>query len=416
MTTDTRKRTLLIPRKHADPKYTGDDHRVYGGGGQTPRGTQETTSWRTSGSPEFLEPDYLGSWDSGHEFYTTKTSFRSSYPDVRLRFAEAFGVPSGTFTGSLVFNLGFDPWPAKFTTPRSKANMLGTQLINSAIPNKPQAGLAQFVGELRDLPQLFGHAVTRHGPIRGTGGEFLNVEFGWAPFIRDLQKAARSLQHASAITRQLLRDSGKVVRRRRSLPNEVTFTQGTTSAADSYMFKGLSFLDNTINFSQGRQPILSEVTRTTTTWFSGAFTYHLPDGDDVIARLNRFEKQANHLLGLELDASVVWELAPWSWLADWNGTIGKVLSNASLLDGVNQVMRYGYLMRETHEMATYRLPTISFRNGWVASSVTNRYLRITKERFRATPYGFGLDVGSYSPVQWAILGALGMSKAPRTLP
>jgi len=38
-----------------------------------------------------------------------------------------------------------------------------------------------------------------------------------------------------------------------------------------------------------------------------------------------------------------------------------------------------------------------------------------KTRVRASPYGFGLSLDGLSDKQWSILGALGLTKAPRSL-
>jgi len=104
-------------------------------------------------------------------------------------------------------------------------------------------------------------------------------------------------------------------------------------------------------------------------------------------------------------------------LVDWFVDVGSMLSTASLLSSDGLVLRYGYLMQHTRHTKTYRVTDgFQFNNGSRSGPVTNTLHRETKERVKATPYGFGLSLTGLSTRQWAILGALGLTKAPRILP
>jgi len=47
----------------------------------------------------------------------------------------------------------------------------------------------------------------------------------------------------------------------------------------------------------------------------------------------------------------------------------------------------------------------------------SQFFQVTqKERYRASPYGFGTNPENYSPSQWAILAALGLTKGGNKLP
>jgi len=151
-----------------------------------------------------------------------------------------------------------------------------------------------------------------------------------------------------------------------------------------------------------------------TYWFSGAFTYYLSPGKDLLGRMVRYEQLANKLLGSRLTPEVLWELAPWSWLVDWFVDIQTALRTATLLENDGLVVRYGYLMRTTARVNTVTVDRIRFKPKTLYNIAHSKHL-LVKERARSTPFGFGLNPNTFSARQWAILGALGLTKAPKTL-
>jgi len=393
--------------------------------------TQETESYRTESSDSVADDESLlafdkrGEHDNGNEFFTTKTSVRYSHP-YKILYGGAWDGTSGsaqsTFRGPLIPFVRSDRISVD-SAPRltnSELVLYGTRAINATIPTQPKAGLAQFLGELREgLPRLVGSDLfrSRAKDARSLGSEYLNVQFGWLPLVSDVRKTAQAVLDHSNILKQLQRDSGKVVRRRFYFPDEVTSSFLEDVRNDGY--GNLLGPDGSMgvgHYVPGMeyQPISQEITIVKKTWFSGAYQYYLPKDDTLMGKLELFEAKANHLLGTRLTPSVLWELAPWSWLADWVGTIGISLENAELLSSDNLVLRYGYLMRQTTFQKTLRIADPGHIDRSIRDvSVTLR--RVTKERRRATPYGFGLDTSAFNARQWAILGALGMTKAPRTL-
>jgi hypothetical protein len=151
--------------------------------------------------------------------------------------------------------------------------------------------------------------------------------------------------------------------------------------------------------------------------------YHLEPHEGLLGRLDAYEQNANRILGARPSIETLWNLAPWSWLSDWWLDIGTVISNARLLGEDGQVLRYGYLMKHSKVRSTYRLNTgvemyYTFTGGTkpaYTGPITNIVTRETKERVKATPYGFGITLASLSAKQWAILGALGLTRAPSVL-
>jgi hypothetical protein len=148
--------------------------------------------------------------------------------------------------------------------------------------------------------------------------------------------------------------------------------------------------------------------------FSGAYSYLLQEDDSFFHRMERYVQLANKLIGVRITPDVLWELTPWSWLADWEANIGVNITNATALGHDNLALRWGYLMRTTHY--THYLSTSTFPSYGGFERPIHSTWRITKkERIRSTPFGFSLNPDGFTNQQWAILGALGMTRSPRSL-
>jgi hypothetical protein len=159
--------------------------------------------------------------------------------------------------------------------------------------------------------------------------------------------------------------------------------------------------------------------RTTTSsykriWFTGAYSYYLSEDTTNLGRYRMYAEKARYLLGFELTAEVLYELAPWSWLIDWFTNLGTLVSNATKLSQDGLVIRWGYLMTEQVNTVTYTLSGVrshDLRTTLGPSTLTLSTTR--KSRVKASPYGFGLNPSSFTARQWSILAALGMTRAPR---
>jgi hypothetical protein len=120
--------------------------------------------------------------------------------------------------------------------------------------------------------------------------------------------------------------------------------------------------------------------------------------------------KARKVLGIQLTPGAIWNLAPWSWAADWFSNAGDVLQNLDswIIDGL--VVRYGYMMETTIVRDTYTMvgPT-GYPGNPLASDVIVE--SITKQRLKSSPYGFGLTWDTLSPRQIAIATSLGLSRS-----
>lgn len=413
------------------------------------RSYQETTSYRSGGKYDDPLGDPLegagmyanarlalvDSADTGHEFSTFKQTFECesnqfTWTDAERQDWVADIVPRPRATPESP--MGFPVIPA---FGENEITVYGGRAIASTTPTSPHVNLVNTVSELvRDgLPRLFGvqtledrsrmyknekymrdrdfpkKSKNRKLPSQG-GSEYLNYEFGWLPLVSDVRKAARAAARSSQIMAQYKRDSGRIVRRGFRFPNKTTGNTFSEDIENGYnSFYGVSGGYFNGGHAVGNKVYISDQT-SEQIWFKGAYTYYLDPGDDVLGKLSGFEQQANHLLGTRLTPANLWELAPWSWLADWESTVGVGLTNASSFQSDGLILRWGYLMR--HYTALREVSTNHL--GALPGSPRAKLLCEKKERFRASPYGFGLDISALSGRQWSILAALGLSKGDKT--
>jgi hypothetical protein len=143
-------------------------------------------------------------------------------------------------------------------------------------------------------------------------------------------------------------------------------------------------------------------------WFSGAFTYYLPDNYYSRNKWKKAAAQLEILLGVELTPEVVWNLVPWSWAADWVANYGDVLSNVGDFGQDSLVMGYGYMMEKATSSHTYI--SQDHRVPGLPDPLTFKLSSETKRRVRASPYGFGLTWQGFTPKQLAILGSIGITR------
>ncbi len=378
--------------------------------------------------------------DLGGDFFTTRSYFAGKpakdsrhFIQVRYSLNGDGRVPFATreYTGPVLpgfqWRTGLVPnWPPSAASSASALDKKGAEAIARCKPTNSVADVSTFLSELvKDgLPSLVGHQLWKNrlrphkfNPTRpdglkrigkSSGDEYLNYQFGWQPLLSDITKFLDGVRSADAVLSQYERDAGRVVRRRYNFPIESSTSELILAVnqlpelfgADSGIYK---------DATGGRVTRTRETVRRT--WFSGAFTYHLPSGYDSRVALERYALLADRL-GTAPTPDTLWELAPWSWAVDWFTNTGDVISNLSDFVTGGLVMRYGYLMEHTIVKDTYTLTGSSLQSGRyrdVAPPLT--LVTETKQRRQANPYGFGITWEGLSSFQASILAALGITKS-----
>lgn len=301
-------------------------------------------------------------------------------------------------------------FPMPLPTERSELNAMSSEAISKVAPNKPAADLATFFGELREgLPHAL--LLGRTGRSRAqrcvnAGDEYLNVEFGWKPLVRDVQSFARAVQNSDRILTQYEAGSGKLLRRRYTFPTELS-VEGPT------VVQSLALPQPAIEPRLYGDNPLGYVELTTTTrverWFSAAFTYAVPPRGTP----QGYASRANRLLGTNLDPAMLWNLAPWSWALDWAGNTGTLAENLSLFNSDTLVMPWSYLMERKSIKETYRWRSYSdqvYRSHPGSHWFEQSFETVMKSRIKGTPFGFDVDWPDFSDSQLAILASLGISR------
>jgi hypothetical protein len=297
-------------------------------------------------------------------------------------------------------------FPAPLIPLSSELIGLGTSAIARVLPTNPISDALVFIGELRSegIPQLVGAQSWQGRTLRAreAGKEYLNAEFGWRPLLNEILTFNDLVRRRDIYVQRFLQESGKLLHRRYVFPPTITTSKSETATWPNPGLKTGYW---------NAQGVRTTITRThEETWFSGAFTYYVPPPSSFGSSVKRNEAIASKLFGTRLTPEVLWNLTPWSWAADWGLNTGDVLHNLSAFRQDGLVMPYGYIMRRrTHVVEESHRGARMKRNN--ASVITDqRFTTTVKTRYKATPYGFGLNPATFTGRQWAILGALGLAR------
>lgn len=276
----------------------------------------------------------------------------------------------------------------------------GTAIARCAPTNPSWAGadaLAQYVG--RDaIPKALGSSVWRDTTryFRSLGKEYLNLAFGWAPFVADITNVCKAVVSSHEYMQNLREGSDHVTRAGYGFPS--------TTQAFSPGGGQLWSVDKTLLIAWHGGPQVSSGESGSDVWFKGAFRYHIPVPSGSHEKSARFAQYASHVLGLRLTPEVLWDAAPWTWLADWAVNIGDVEHNIGAFANDGLTLQYGYIM--CHRWRRSLWSTLGGSNCTGANTLD---LQEWKVRFPASPYGFGLTYDGLTASQKAILAAIGIS-------
>lgn len=302
---------------------------------------------------------------------------------------------------------GHSAWPVVPSFDRYSMIIAGATAIARTLPTNPVAGLAVALAELKqDVPHMLGAALLRNRNFkpRTLAEENLNWQFGVAPTISDIRKLFTAVTGSNKILKQYIRDSDRNIDREYAFPDIET--------TESTVISSWSSIAPSCDIYTWDQPfgVLTRVRSTKIkTWFTGSYVYHLHLGNEATERLLLFEQLANKLFGVRFDLYARWQLSPWSWLVDWNFNAGDVIHNITALSEDGLVLRRGYVM-QSHEITdTYTLAGVSLA-GEPSRNLTQSFGTISKQRVKATPYGFGLDPMLFTDRQIGILASLGITR------
>lgn len=357
----------------------------------------------------------LGRGDCGGPWRMFSNKVNRSLVSVPLwKTSDVGNWAGGLFTngspGDLLSTPSLATRNATFASHEEEARGKAPTAIARVNPSTPMVDLGTAVGETitGGLPSIVGRSLWKERTqlARGAGSEYLNYQFGWVPLVNDIRDFAKTVIDSNTIISQYENGSGQRQHRRYTFPDTssaVTYTPPRSSGVwpgDTRTWRtGTSYEKSISDYSEDEL------------WFSGCFRYYLPKSG-----LGRYTHLARKLYGASLTPSTLWNMAPWSWAADWFGNVGDVMTNISYLGSDASVMEYGYMMRrsvKTRTIASHYTGTNHvnnpFRNrtAWFNSTQVIEY----KSRYPGSPYSFSVDPAPLTTKQIAILAALGLSRS-----
>jgi hypothetical protein len=370
---------------------------------------------------------------------------RSSPP---LSWSQKYnGYEYGSQNVTLVSNSAPYAIPS-FTDQSGALDAYAKQQFAKAAPHSDNFNLAAFLGELRegivtlsflkkssirDLERLLygvrpGDIVsTSKDALKTSGSNFLGFEFGVLPLVSDLRDLGMTLYKA---TSALTGFSTPIHRRREKVMDaNVTSTDRTANpyvGISSYGIHHIPYLGErlkkefALENSSGRfQSFLSGVdawsgkTEETKMWYEAEYVLVPKIGFDPSSYLDRLEV----LMNTDFNMSTLWELSPWSWLADWALKIGDSISANELAVSNRLVTNYAYAMCEQKVTQVLVVKNLDLAKGsaYVWTNPPRGYVSTqsvtVKSRVRANPFGFNpVSSSILTNEKWAILGALAASK------
>lgn len=295
-------------------------------------------------------------------------------------------------------------------------NQQGATAIARSSPVNPvaQMGVSLVEAQRDGLPSLPGiqswEARTKF--LKGLGNEYLNQVYGWQPLKDEVLSVAGAARKHRDIMKTYDHGAGRDTHRSYRFPL-IRDSQSASLGAHIPLGCDPHFVN------QGSQGVTITKESVTERWFEGCFSHALPSSIDSWQRHIEAGREADHLFGLKLTPSLLWEATPWSWAVDWFSNAGDVINNVTNFGAAGQVMRYGYMMEETSVKVTIDLSDATYyvnsklNNGQTTQKAGNcscGYEVVTKRRSPANPFGFGVSWDGLSPTQIAITAALGITR------
>ena len=357
--------------------------------------------------------------------------YRSGGPlDVRKFTTNQYEIQSKVFHkgGKYLYDGGFitSSYPSAYLDWTDPDNIpsdwgdissYGAEAWNKFKPAKPSVDLGLALAEAREIPRMLkttakgfsdlwrsmGGSPTGFGP-KSLANHWLNTQFGWLPFISDLQDFYNTCNSLDKRMKQLRRDNGKWIRRggvvlsdeSSEVIREETDYIGLSPALTTYHY------DRTTAMGYGTLKVTDY--KSQQIWFSGAFRYWIPGNDSSFLWKGR---AIATLFGLNPSPSLLYNLTPWSWLLDWSSNMGDVISNLSDMAYNNLAAKYAYIMGTTTQRVEATGDVILLH----ARPTVTSFAEITrKQRVEAEALGFSPSSDSYTARQWSILAALGITR------
>jgi hypothetical protein len=369
--------------------------------------------------------------------YDSAKAFTTEMVPMQWRPAISRSVISENFDSSLHRHLPpiTDPDTGDFTL---NLNAQGTAFIVKNRPGNPVAHLGQYLVELRELPAVPIFLERRAKHFRDLGSEYLNIEFGWVPFVQDLRKIHNLTLTLHQRLALLIKNNGINVRRRSKkvvTTDSSLIWEGSLDVPFGDLFDtsigGSPYLDGytlcgpfggLVSYPStwgGQADYRLSHTKYGTEWNCGTFRYYVPD----IGTSQWTDRAVRALYGSNVTPALIYSVYPWTWLVDWFANIGDIFSNmaANAVDNetlTNCYSMYTETVYDVVEVSSHwdavsspDSPGAAFDLSAGSVSLVHTLSTVNKLRRQASPFGFGLKREDFSSRQLAILAALLTSRS-----
>lgn len=471
LATRVRKRTLLpsgsdarFPFKFSVESFPGSKVWKTTSSGSVPMSVTPYASSETTWDEIHAGPP----WTSGGPFKNIKLEF------IKPLGAQATGryitngagyVETPFGSGHMMYEGGFLPpgdWPLGFIDTDIESTMklnssafpdmghLDTPAWDKTKPKLEQGGLFVAIAELKDVPKMFqttahafkkswefSHSLFAPNSIhtglenvgnrikRGVSGRqlymapkkaanhFINHNFGWVPFVKDLSDFLSNLRDFREKIGILSQNNGQWVRRRSILENVFSDEQ-VPGWSGTGIHNVYPLNTSPVNDTYSGTPHWEyRIKRSLYSTAVGSFRYYVPYFDvnsPEWGGLGSVRRQLA-LHGLRVSPSNIYKAVPWSWLIDWLTPVGHDLQVLQDQQFDNLVAKYLYATtHSTLELEFKQFVPFNAASGGPRTLTWTRTLQSKQRKGIDSPFGFGLTWDSLSPKQWAILAALGITR------
>lgn len=241
---------------------------------------------------------------------------------------------------------------------------------------------------------------------KGLADKFLNLQFGWIPFLSDLKDFDNVIQNSHIYISNLTRRNDKWTRRRVTLKDDMTVVK-LNSGTGVNLSPGLT----NDYFSSTPTWELVEETHTKVTGV-GCFKFYRPEFDADLPNFNSgWNGAMRHLAiaGVRINPSNLYRATPWSWAADWMLGIDKYIDRLTGLYFDGHATKYCYAMQSVQKIRKFR-QVLPFITGGTVVLEFSRIVDTKQREVAASPFGYSLSWNSLTPRQLAIAAALGLSR------
>jgi len=246
--------------------------------------------------------------------------------------------------------------------------------------------------------------------FKALGHEYLNVVFGWEPFLRDLRSLYGLWKDIDKRLAQIIRENGRGIRRKATIAKDRTQTVSSSHFALPFIHVG----GNPGTIAPGTTDYKVTTTTTTRAWFVGRFQYYIPD----VGSSQWTARAREALFGAKPTPSLLWNVLPWTWLIDWFSNVGDTVNNLNSGWAENLTCKYSFVMKRTDtevvaEAKVQMNGSHTALNNWAPVDFPFRSRSGLTEKARVgggNPFGLNVQLPSLSAKQLAILGALGISR------